>query len=188
MPEFLQNHARVPLFVPRGARRKRHQRLGGAGRGLRLLFDPTDNSFAFKITYFPGIAAGHAVSLNPGRTIGLLGNTGQHLLFYDPRDLAEIERVSTLRVELPDSALQGSTHAVWLSDLEFVTAIGEHFYRFHIDALTRPECLGPHLVKLPHAIKLTRSRRYLVYGGMDHPRLGEAREVGIWDFATGKAR
>ena len=85
--------------------------LEGLAGVCALLFDPTDNSFAFKITYFPGIAAGHAVSLNPGRTIGLLGNTGQHLLFYDPRDLAEIERVSTLRVELPDSALQGSTHA-----------------------------------------------------------------------------
>ena len=153
-----------------------------------LLFDPSDNSFAFKIKYYPGIAGGHAVSLNPARTIGLLGNSGQHLLFYDPRDLREIERVSTLRVEVPDSALQGSTHAVWLSDAEFITAIGSSFYRFHIDALARPECLGPHQVKLPHAIKLTRSRRYLVYGGMDHPRLGEAREVGIWDFATGTAR
>ncbi len=153
-----------------------------------FLFDPSDNAFAFKIKYYPGVAAGHAVSVNPALSIGLLGNTGQHLLFYDPRDLSEIERVSTLRVEVPDSALQGSTHAVWLSDSEFVTAIGEHFYRFHTDSLARPERLGPHLIKLPHAIKLTHSRRYLVYGGMDHPRLGEAREVGIFSFETGKAR
>ncbi len=152
-----------------------------------FLFDPDDNSFAFKIKYYPGIAAGHAVSINPGRTVGLLGNSGQHLLFYDPRDLVELERVSTLRVEVPDSALQGSTHAVWLSDSEFITAIGEHFYRFGIDRLATPERLGPHLVKLPHAIKLTSSRRFLVYGSMDHPRQGEAREVGIWDFAASKA-
>ena len=51
--------------------------------------------------------------------------------------------------------------------------------------------LGPHQVKLPHAIKLTASGRYLVYGSMDHPRMGkegEAREVGIFDLETGTAR
>ena len=49
-----------------------------------FLFDPDDNSFAFKIKYYPGIAAGHAVSVNPGRTVGLLGNSGQHL-YSDPK-------------------------------------------------------------------------------------------------------
>ena len=31
-----------------------------------FLFDPADNSHAYRITYYDGIAAGHAVGLNPG--------------------------------------------------------------------------------------------------------------------------
>ena len=157
-----------------------------------FLFDPSDNAFAFKIKYYPGIAAGHAVSVNPAQSVGLLGNTGQHLLFSSTTLRQHSTRSSGFprsRSRRPNPALQGSTHAVWLSDSEFITAIGEHFYRFHTDSLARPECLGPHLIKLPHAIKLTHSRRYLVYGGMDHPWLGEARRaVGIFSFETGKAR
>ena len=47
-----------------------------------LLFDPVGNRHAYKIVYFDGIAAGHAVSVNPSGTVGYLGNAGQHLLFY----------------------------------------------------------------------------------------------------------
>src|SRR3954447_3933698 len=60
-------------------------------------YDPADNSYAYKVTYFKGIAGGHAVSVSPQRTAGFLGNTGQHLLFYDPRSLEESDRVSTMR-------------------------------------------------------------------------------------------
>ena len=48
-----------------------------------FLFDPVGNRHAYKIVYFDGIAAGHAVSVNPSGTVGYLGNAGQHLLFYD---------------------------------------------------------------------------------------------------------
>jgi len=112
-------------------------------------------------------------------------------LLYDARSSAAIARLSTLRFERNDTSLRGSTHAVWLSDREFVTAIGDYFYRFDVRDLCAGERLGPHKVKLPHAIKLTATGKYLVYGSMDHPRSGrdgEAREVGIYELETGIAR
>lgn len=165
--------------------------LEGMAGVCQFHFDPSDNSFAYKIKYYDGVAGGHAVSVNPAGTIGFLGNTGQHLLLYDTRDSADLGRQSTLRFETNDSSLRGSTHAVWLSDEVFVTAIGDYFYRFDVRNLGAGERLGPHKVKLPHAIKLTASGRYLVYGSMDHPRLAgdrEAREVGIYDLQSGEAR
>ena len=53
---------------------------------------------------------------------------------------------------------------------------------------TRPSSIAPHQLKLPHAMKRTASGRFVVYGGMDHPDRGEAREVGILDLRTGEAR
>ncbi len=155
-----------------------------------LLFDPTDNSYAYKIKYYDGVAAGHWVGTNPSGTIGFLGNAGQHLLLYDATNLDELDRISTLRFETNDTSLRGSTHVVWLSDSEFITAIGDYFYRFDVNDLTRGERLGPHKVKLAHGMKLTSSGRYLCYGSMDNPkfgRRGEAREVGIWDMRSGEA-
>jgi len=155
-----------------------------------FLFNPADNSYAYKIKYYPGVAAGHAVNVNPAGTHGFLGNAGQHLLLYDARNLEEIDRVSTLRFETNDTTIRGSTHLVWLDDEEFITAIGDYFYKFNINDLCHGERLGPHKVKLPHAMKLIPSRKYLCYGSMDHPRYGrdgEAKEVGVWDMATGEA-
>jgi hypothetical protein len=154
-----------------------------------FLFNPQDNSYAYKIKYYDGIAAGHAVSVNPSATVGFLGNAGQHLLFYDATTLEEIERVSTLTFEPTPTSIQGSTHLVWLSDSEFITAIGAHFYRFSLKNLARPERLSPHRVMLPHAMKLTKSARYLCYGSMDNPAYGaegEARHVGVMNMQTGR--
>lgn len=162
--------------------------LEGLAGVCQFLFDPADNAYAWKISYFDGIAGGHAISLNPGGSLGFLGNTGQHLLIYDGTDSRELARQSTLSYESTDTSLRGSTHAVWLSEHEFITAIGDHFYRFDARRLDEGVKLGPHGVKLPHALKRSASGRYLVYGSMDHPRLGEAREVGIYDLQTGEAR
>ncbi len=165
--------------------------LEGMAGVCQFLFDPADDAYAFKIKYYDGIAGGHAISTNPAGTYGYLGNTGQHLLFYDGHDSEEIDRLSTLRFETNDTSLQGSTHAVWLNEFELITAVGDFFYRFDVRDLTRGERLGPHLVKLPHAIKFVASGRYLVYGSMDNPRFGhdgESKEVGIWDMETGSAR
>lgn len=153
-----------------------------------FLYDPESNRYAYKVKYYDGISAGHAVSVSPDRRIGFLGNAGQQLLFYDANTLEEIARVSTLRFEQTDHSLRGSTHLVWLDERHFITAIGENLYRFDVHDLTRAERLGPHKVKLPHAMKLTASRRWLCYGSMDHPLNGEAREVGIWDMEKGEAR
>jgi len=156
-----------------------------------FLYDPAAERYAYKIRYFDGVAAGHAVAVNPAATVGFLGNAGQHLLFYDAATLEEVERISTLRFETPDTSLQGSTHLVWLSEREFVTAIGAHFYRFSLDRLQAPDRLGAHRVKLPHALKLTASKRYLCYGSMDNPAMGaagEARHVGVFDLHTGETK
>ena len=155
-----------------------------------FLYEPAGASYAYKIKYYDGIAAGHWVSVNPAGTVGFLGNAGQHLLLFDARTLDEIDRVSTLRFEVNDTSLRGSTHVVWLSDTEFITAIGDYFYRFHVDDLSKGERIGPHRVKLPHGMKLTASGRYICYGSMDNPAFGaagEAREVGIYDLETGEA-
>jgi len=162
---------------------------GMAGMCL-FLYDPADDRFAWKIKYYDGIAGGHACSVNASARVGFLGNAGQHLLFFDPATLEEQARISTLRFETPDTSLQGSTHLAWLDDASFITAIGRHFWRFSLDDLERPERLGRHRVKLPHAMKLTASGRRLCYGSMDDPsqgRRGEARHVGVWDLETGEA-
>ena len=153
-------------------------------------YNSIDNSYAYKIKYYDGIAAGHWVSVNPGGTVGFLGNAGQHLLFFDATNLEEIDRISTLRFEVNDTSLRGSTHVIWLSNTEFITAVGDYFYKFALNNLTNGQRLGPHKVKLPHGMKLTASGRYLCYGSMDNPifgRDGEAREVGIWDMESGEA-
>lgn len=165
--------------------------LEGRAGVCQFLFDPADNAYAYKIRYFDGIAGGHSVSVSPSGRLGFLGNTGQHLLLYDAANSEDVARQSTLAFEVNDTSLRGSTHAVWLSDREFVTAIGNYFYRFDAGDLSRGEKLGAHGVRLPHAIKRTASGRYLVYGSMDHPRMGrdgEAREVGVFDLAKGSAR
>ena len=161
--------------------------LEGRAGVCQFLFDPADNAYAWKVAYFDGIAGGHAVSVNRAGTIGFLGNTGQHILLYDGRDSREIGRQSTLPFEPNDTSLRGSTHAVWLSAHEFIVAIGDYFYRFDARRLADGERIGAHGVKLPHAMKRSASGRYLLYGSMDHPRHGEAREVGIFDLEAGTA-
>lgn len=155
-----------------------------------FLYNPYDDTYAYKIRYYDGIAGGHAVSVNPDATVGFLGNAGQHLVFYDTTTLDELDRVSTLRFETPNTSLQGSTHLVWLSEDEFFTAIGRNFYKFSLHNLPKPELLGPHGVMLPHAMQTTTSGRYIVYGSMDNPafgRNGEARHVGVWDKEKGES-
>src|SRR6266576_765146 len=81
--------------------------LEGFGGVCLFLFDPETGGYGYKIAFFDGIAGGHAISVNPSGTMGFLGNTGQHLLFYDARTLDEIARISTLRFETPSTPLQG---------------------------------------------------------------------------------
>src|SRR5262249_43406071 len=144
--------------------------LEGMAGVCHFLFDPADNSYAYKIKYYDGMAGGHAVSVNPTRRFGFLGNAGQHLMFYDAQTSEELDRISTLRFEPTDTTIRGSTHVVWLGEYDFVTAIGDYFYRFDVRRLSNGERLGPHNVKLPHAMRLVPSGKYIVYGSMDNPR------------------
>jgi hypothetical protein len=75
-----------------------------------------------------------------------------------------------------------------MSDTEAIVAIGNGFWQWNVERSDKMERLGDHSVDLPHAIKLTRSRRYLVYGSMDHPSCGAACKVGIFDMHTRTAR
>lgn len=164
--------------------------LEGMAGVCNFLFDPADNSYAFKIKYFNGLAGGHAVSISPDRKYGYMGTAGQHLALYDPFSLEEYERVSTLRFETPDTSIRGSTHVAWLNNEEFITAIGDYFYRFNANNLYHGERLGLHKIMLPHSMRFTASRRYLCYGSMDNPALGaagEAKMVGVLDMETGEA-
>lgn len=153
-------------------------------------FDPADNAYAFKIQYYNGLAGGHALHISPGRAYGYLGTTGQHLMLYNPSSLSELTRQSTLLYEKNDTSIRGSTHVAWMNDKEFIAAVGDFFYQFHVDHLDKGRKLGPHKIMLPHSMKFTASGRYLCYGSMDNPALGkngEAKMVGIWDMETGEA-
>lgn len=156
-----------------------------------FLFDPADNSYAYKIRFHDGVGGGHATTVDRTGALGFLGNAGQHILLYDTRTGEELERISTLRFEVPDSSLRGSTHAVWLDERRFVTAVGAHLYLFDAHELDRPEQLVPHGMAIVHGMQRTASGRYVVFGAMDNPaggRNGEAREMGIWDTVTGELR
>src|SRR5204863_3000923 len=96
---------------------------GLEGRAGVCLFkyDPDGDRFAYKAKFFDGAAGGHAVSISPDGSLGFLGNLGQHLLFFDPRTLEELSRVSTLRFASADTSIRGSTHLVWTGPTEVIT-------------------------------------------------------------------
>jgi hypothetical protein len=176
-----------------------HVALDGSGvNGLEgmagvclFLYDPDGDRYAWKVRFYDGIGAGHAVAVQPESRLGFLGNAGQHLLFYDAETLDEVGRQSTLAFECPRSSLQGSTHLVWTGPRRLVTTIGDHFYAVDVDRPAAAERLVAHGVKLPHAMKRSASGRYIAYGSMDQPadgRDGEARHLGIWTVATGEVR
>ncbi|MFF5716784.1 hypothetical protein [Streptomyces buecherae] len=162
--------------------------LEGAAGVCVFRYHPGTGEYAYRVQYYDGVAGGHAVSVTPDRRFGFLGNAGQQLLFYDAQSLDESQRISTLRFELPDAAIKSTTHMVWLDDAQGVCAIGDGLWLMDLNQPTKAERIGDHLLKLPHAMKLTASGRYIVYGGMDHPGLGEAAEVGIFDLRTRVAR
>lgn len=151
-------------------------------------FDPGSGRHDYDIKYYDGMAGGHAVSVSPSRKVGFLGSMAQHLMFYDTSTLEKVERISTLRFESTDSSLKSTTHAAWVNDTEVVVAMGNGLWSWDLRSPHQAERLGDHGIGLPHALKFTKSRRYLVYGGMDHPGRGEACEVGIFDMHTGSSR
>jgi hypothetical protein len=154
----------------------------------RLRAEPDEDRYDIDVKFFDGIAGGHATQINKEGTIGFLGNLSQNLLFYDPRNLEEITRMSTLRFRAPEVFYESQTHVVWLAEREFIAALGPDLYRFHMDDLHHPERVGAHGVTLPHAMKLSPSGRYLFYGAMDHDEHGYANQMGIFDLEEEQAR
>ena len=154
----------------------------------RLRCDPDADRWEKDIHFFEGVAGGHATQVNPSGTLAFLGNLSQTLLFFDPRTLREVRRLSTLRFCAPDVLYSSQTHVVWLSDTTFIAVLGDSFWRFDMDDLEHPVRLGEHLVKLPHAMKRSASGRYIGYGSMDHDHKGYACEIGIFDLETSSAR
>ena len=123
----------------------------------------------------------HAASVSSATWASICSSTTR-------RTLDEIDRISTLRFEVPDTSIKSTTHLVWLDAREFIASVGEQLWKFDLHPRpTKAEPIGPHRLKVPHAMRRTASGRYLVYGGMDHPKRGEAREVGIFDLETGDA-
>jgi hypothetical protein len=153
----------------------------------RLRCEPDANRWEPEVRFFPGVAGGHATQIAPGGTVGFLGNLSQQLLFFDPRTLDEVARLSTLRFRAPKLFYESQTHVVWLDDERFVTAIGPEFWRFSLRDLEHPEAIGAHGVTLPHAIKRSPSGRYLFYGAMDVDHT-YANQIGVFDLTTGTAR
>ncbi len=191
--------ASAPPANARSYRYALHVALDGSGiNGLEgmagvccFCYDPASNGYAWKIRYYDGIGAGHAVAVQPETGLGFLGNAGQHLLFYDLGSLDEVARQSTLTFACPRSSLQGSTHLVWDGPRRLITAVGDHFMAFDVDRLSDPQTRVAHGVKLPHAIKRSASGRYIAYGAMDQPadgRDGAANHIGIWDTSDDSVR
>jgi hypothetical protein len=160
----------------------------GFGGVAKLSCAPARDRFDVSVKYFDGLAGAHATQIAPGGEIAFLGNLSQTLLFYDPRTLEEVTRVSTLRFAAPAVVYESQTHVAWLSPRRFVTPIGEHFWLFEMDDLEHPTRIGRHGVTLPHALKRSPSGRYLFYGAMDHERHGFAHQAGIFDLESGSAR
>ncbi|MFO0551084.1 MAG: hypothetical protein U0271_22025 [Polyangiaceae bacterium] len=154
----------------------------------RLSCDPSADRWDLDVRYFDGLAGGHALQVNPQRTLGFLGNLSQTLLFFDPESLREVRRLSTLKFAVPDTFYSSQTHVVWTGERTFITVLGPDFYLFDMDRLNKPERLGPHGVTLPHALKRSPSGRYLFYGAMDHDKVGYANQAGVFDLQTCKPR
>jgi hypothetical protein len=77
----------------------------------RLRCDPDADRWDKEVHFFEGLAGGHATQVNPTGTLAFLGNLSQTLLFYDPRTLREVRRLSTLRFCAPDVIYSSQTHA-----------------------------------------------------------------------------
>ena len=117
----------------------------------RLRCDPDADRWEKEVHFFEGLAGGHATQVNPTGTLAFLGNLSQTLLFYDPRTLREVRRLSTLRFCAPDVIYSSQTHVVWLSEKSFITVLGDSFWRFDMDDLEHPVRLGAHLEAPPRA-------------------------------------
>lgn len=135
--------------------------------------------------FFSGVSGGHNVSIAPGGRILLLGNFSQQIVVVDTQTLEVVGRATTMSVEESDYRLRSNTHHVWLNDKEFICAVGDHLYQFHLDRLHEPTRLGAHRLSTAHELRATRDQRFILMGDMGPERSG-ARQVGIFDRSKPK--
>jgi hypothetical protein len=130
--------------------------------------------------FFDGVSGGRNVSIAPGGAALLLGNFSQQLVLVDTRSLEILRRATTMGIEESDYRLRANTHHVWLSDQEFICAIGDHLYEFKLDRLDAPTLLGAHRLWTAHELRCTGDKRFILMGDLG-PESSGARQVGIFD-------
>ncbi len=136
--------------------------------------------------YYDGVSAGHNPSLSPDGKVLLLGNFAQTILVIDPATLKELGRQTTMAFEECDYRLRSDTHHLWYDDRKFLSAIGDHLYRFDLEDLEHPTRIGPHRLWNVHEMRWSRDRRWIVMGDLG-PETAGARQVGIFDMRTNRA-
>jgi len=141
-----------------------------------------DHHYELEIKFYDGVSGGHAVQVNKEGTVGYLGGFDRTPLFFDPNTLEEIKRFSTTHFGAIEVPYESQTHVVFVEERVFIMSIRGRFYKFKLDDMEHAEDLGPHKVPLPHALKLSPSGRYIMYGVMDHDYAGYARQFGVFDL------
>lgn len=154
--------------------------IGGAGI---LRFDWPEKTL--HIEHFDGVSAGHNVSVAPNNELALLGNFSQQIVVVDVRNpdaMRMVGRQSTMYFEECAYRLRSNTHHLWYDDSRhFIGAIGDHLYRFDVQHLREPECLGPHRLENAHELRWDGSRRWILMGDLG-PERHDVRQIGIFDL------
>ena len=154
--------------------------IGSAGV---LRFDWPEKKFY--INHFQGISAAHNVSIAPGGHLALLGNFSQQIVVLDiddPDDIRIVRRQSTMYFQQSAYRLRSNTHHLWESDgKHFIGAIGDSLYRFDVDDLKGPVCLGPHRLENAHELRWDCGHRYILIGDLG-PERYDVRQVCVFDL------
>ena len=77
---------------------------------------------------------------------------------------------------------------VWLDGSEFLAAIGENFWKFDLNRLTKAEAVAPHLLKIPHAMKRTALAATSLTAAWTIPPAERPARLASWTWWTGTAR
>lgn len=156
--------------------------------GLAIIdYFPDDTWRLVDARFYDCAAGAHAAQVNKEGTRGYLGSFANTPILFDPKDGNELRMANGERFQPMDgserlsAAYHGPTHAVWLSDTEFIAAVNDNFYQFDLNRPGWRENLGSHGVPWPHAMKLSASGRYIFYGTLDYPDGYPARRVGVFD-------
>ena len=139
-----------------------------------------DGGYAYKIRYFDGVAAGTPSRVNLSGTVGFLGNASQQLLSMtracSRRSIASrrCDSRRTIRRSAAAPSRLARRHAVHHRDRRLVSSVRS-------EQSGEGRTSGPHLVKLPHAMKRTASGRFICYGLYGQPARRRSARSGSGD-------